>query len=446
MEGSSFISKSRCIISKILLRFHFGSKKYHWRISMTESVKIEKMVYGGDGLGRLSDGRAVFVPFVLPGEVVSVELNEEKARFARGTALHWHQNSPHRIPARCKYFTVCGSCHYQHMPYQNQLETKLEAVRDQLSRIAGIDSRVLSHITHSDQNWHYRNQIQCHVTQDGELGFMRADNAGILPIKHCEIAMPGLNTLLDTIILEPESGIKRVTFREDSDGECFVLLEGDEALPPELTVELEVSAGYMDSKQNYHHLAGIDQLHYQILDKDFTVSPGSFFQVNNAVSEKLVKHVIDLAKDIAPHKVLELYSGAGLFSAFLAPMVSQLIAIESTPSACYDFANNLDAFDNVSLYEGSVEAILPNLLPLLKPEPPDLVLLDPPRAGLHIKALDALAELAPKNIIYVSCDPSTLARDLKRLGGKGYQVETIHALDMFAQTYHIETVVLLSRK
>jgi len=412
---------------------------------MTDSVKIEKMVYGGDGLGRLSDGRAVFVPFVLPGEVVSVELNEEKARFARGTALQWQQSSPIRIAPRCEYFTICGGCHYQHIPYQNQLETKLETVRDQLSRIAGIDSQVLSHITHSDQNWHYRNQIQCHVTQDGQLGFMRADNAGVLPIKHCEIAMPGLGTLLDTITLEPDSGIKRVTFREDSDGECFVLLEGDEVLPPELTVELEVSAGYMDAKQNYHHLAGTDQLHYQVLDKDFTVSPGSFFQVNNAVCEDLVKHVIDLTNGIAPHKVLELYSGVGLFSAFLAPMVSQLIGIESTPSACYDFANNLDAFDNVSLYEGAVEAILPGLLPLLKPEPPDLALLDPPRAGLHPKALDALAELAPENIIYVSCDPSTLARDLKRLGGKGYQVQTIHAFDMFAQTYHLETATLLQR-
>ena len=329
------------------------------------------------------------------------------------------------------------------MPYQKQLETKLETVRDQLSRIAGINPQALSHITQSSQSWHYRNQIQCHVTPDGELGFMRADNTGILPIKHCEIAMPGLNALLETINLDPESGIKRVTFREDNDGECFVLLEGEDPLPPELTVELEVSAGYMDADQNYHHLAGTDQLHYRILDKDFTLSPGSFFQINNAVCEELVKHVIGLTKSITTHKVLELYSGAGLFSAFLAAMVSQLIAIESTPSACYDFANNLDAFDNVSLYEGAVEDILPGLLSLLQPEAPDLVLLDPPRAGLHIKALDALADLAPENIIYVSCDPSTLARDLKRLSNKGYQVQTIHAFDMFPQTYHVETCVLL---
>ena len=413
---------------------------------MPNSVTIEKLVYGGDGLGRLSDGRAVFVPFVLPDEEISLEITEEKARFTRGTALSWHKSSPHRIPARCEYFTVCGGCHYQHMPYQKQLETKLETVRDQLSRIAGINPQALSHITQSSQSWHYRNQIQCHVTPDGELGFMRADNTGILPIKHCEIAMPGLNALLNTINLDPESGIKRVTFREDNDGECFVLLEGEDPLPPELTVELEVSAGYMDAEQNYHHLAGTDQLHYRILDKDFTLSPSSFFQINNAVCEELVKHVIGLTKSITTHKVLELYSGAGLFSAFLAAMVSQLIAIESTPSACYDFANNLDAFDNVSLYEGAVEDILPGLLSLLQPEAPDLVLLDPPRAGLHIKALDALADLAPENIIYVSCDPSTLARDLKRLSNKGYQVQTIHAFDMFPQTYHVETVVLLCRK
>lgn len=416
-----------------------------WRIFMPDSVKIEKIVYGGDGLGRLSDGRAVFVPFVLPEEIVSLELSVEKTRFTRGTALIWQKSSPNRIPAQCRYYTICGGCHYQHMPYHLQLETKLETVRDQLSRIGGIEPNLLTTISHGENAWHYRNQIQCHVSEEGKLGFKCADSNLILPIGHCPIAMSGLNELLGRLELDPGSGISRVTFREDTDGELFILFEGDDDLPPELTVELEVSAAYINKNHDYHHLAGNDQLRYTVLGNDFNVSPASFFQVNNEVTELLLSYVLDIIKTLNPKNVLELYSGVGLFSAFIAPDVRQLTAIEASPSACYDFVNNLDAFDNVSLYEGAAENILPGLLPILKPEPPNLVLLDPPRAGLHSKALDALVELAPENIIYVSCDPSTLARDLKRLCNKGYQTQSIHAFDMFPQTYHVETVTLLKK-
>jgi 23S rRNA (uracil1939-C5)-methyltransferase len=415
------------------------------RRNMPKTVSIEKIVYGGEGLGRLADGRAVFVPFVLPGEKVQIELTEEKARFARGLANVWLQTSADRIAAECPYFSVCGGCHYQHMPYELQLETKLETLRDQLSRIGGVDATKVSEITASPQPWAYRNQIQMQLNEDGEMGYVRADYQGIVAIQSCPIAMQGLNELLDKLELDPESGISRVSFREDSFGERFILLEGEDELPPEMTIELDASLGYLNSHQHYYHLAGNDQLHYQILGKELSLSPESFFQVNTPMAELLVEHVVKLVEQSKPYNLLELYSGAGLFSVFLAEKVSHLIAIESAPSACYDFANNLDAFENVSLYEGPVEQVLPELLPGLKADMPDLVLLDPPRAGLHPKALDALVKLAPKNIVYVSCDPSTLARDLKRLAQQGYEVETIHAFDMFPQTFHVETMTVLRR-
>lgn len=424
---------------------------------MPETVSIEKIVYGGEGLGRLADGRAVFVPFVLPGEKVQIELTEEKARFARGLANVWLQTSADRIAAECPYFSVCGGCHYQHMPYELQLETKLETLRDQLSRIGGVDATKVSEITASPQPWAYRNQIQMQLNEDGEMGYVRADYQGIVAIQSCPIAMQGLNELLDKLELDPESGISRVSFREDSFGERFILLEGEDELPPEMTIELDASLGYLNSHQHYYQLAGNDQLHYQILGKELSLSPESFFQVNTPMAELLVEHVVKLVEQSKPYNLLELYSGAGLFSVFLAEKVSHLIAIESAPSACFDFANNLDAFDNVSLYEGPVEQVLPELIKNLNfdtrhrassnvvddrnNEKPDLVLLDPPRAGLHPKALDALVKLAPQNIIYVSCDPSTLARDLKRLTQHDYEVETIQAFDMFPQTYHVETIV-----
>jgi len=180
-----------------------------------------------------------------------------------------------------------------------------------------------------------------------------------------------------------------------------------------------------------------------VLGRQLSLSPESFFQVNLGVAEKLVEYVLARLPQEPDLNTLELYAGAGLFSLFLAERSRELIAIESSPSACFDFANNLDAYVNVRLYEGLVEDILPALMSELPSL--DLVVLDPPRAGLHPKARQSLEKLPCKHIIYVSCDPSTLARDLKHLCAAGYELEDVHLFDMFPQTYHMETVAILQR-
>jgi len=179
------------------------------------------------------------------------------------------------------------------------------------------------------------------------------------------------------------------------------------------------------------------------LGKQLIISPESFFQVNLNAAGEMLSHVLALLPARRDLRILELYSGAGFFSVFLAEKCRELIAVESAPSACYDFANNLDAYDHISLYEGAVEHVLPALASELKGI--DLVLLDPPRAGLLAPARKALQELNPKQIIYASCDPSTLARDLKHLIAAGYMLHDVRAFDMFPQTYHIEAVAMLSR-
>jgi 23S rRNA (uracil1939-C5)-methyltransferase len=179
------------------------------------------------------------------------------------------------------------------------------------------------------------------------------------------------------------------------------------------------------------------------LGKDFLVSPESFFQVNLPVAEEMVRHVLSLIEGKENLSILELYSGVGLFARFLAPHASQLTAIESAPSACFDFVGNLDEFENISLYEGAVEMILPELVKQIKPI--DLVVLDPPRAGLNAKAKQALIDLNPQEIVYISCDPSTLARDLRYFSEKGYSLQSLHAFDMFPQTAHVETIVVIRR-
>ena len=415
----------------------------------TQLVKFEKMVYGGDCLGRLPDGRAVFVPFVLPGETAEIEIIESKERFARGRVVNLLEESPDRITAPCPYFTVCGGCHYQHLDYAQQLSLKKELVKDQLLRIGKLKDLPEITITASPLTFGYRNQVQFHPTnlESGEgfpsLGFKKANSDEVLPIQKCLLVPDELNQLLAQIELEPDSDLSRIAMRIDSDGELMLVLAGNSEEPPDLSIELPVSSAYVSPDGQGLNLSGNDALVYTVLDKEFLVSPESFFQVNLPVAEEMLRHVLSLIENQHDLNILELYSGVGLFSRFLAPHASQLNTIESSPSACFDFVTNLDEFDNVSLYEGVVEYLLPALIEQIKPI--ELVVLDPPRAGLNAKARQALIDLNPQQIIYISCDPSTLARDLKHFSGAGYSLQNLHAFDMFPQTAHVETVVLMSR-
>lgn len=414
-----------------------------------QQVRFEKMVYGGDCLGRMPDGRAIFVPFVLPGELAEIELTEQKERFARGRLVKLLERSPERVDPPCPYFSVCGGCHYQHLGYSRQVELKKDLVRDQLERIGKLTNLPEITITASPAPFGYRNQVQFHpVHQENaedtsSLGFKRAASDEVLPINKCLLIPEDLNELLSQIELEGESGIARIAMRIDSDGEIMLVLEGENDNPPELMFDLPVSATYLSPDGRSLNLGGNDALVYHVLDKDFLVSPESFFQVNLPVAEEMVRHVLTLIEGQEKLEILELYSGVGLFTHFLAPHASQLTAIESSPSACFDFAGNLDELENISLYEGAVEVILPEIVEQIKPI--DLVVLDPPRAGLNAKARQALIDLAPQEIIYISCDPSTLARDLKHFSEAGYNLQSVHAFDMFPQTAHVECVVLMSR-
>ena len=414
-----------------------------------QQVKFEKLVYGGEGLGRLADGRAVFVPFVLPGETAEIEITGQKERFARGRMVNLLEASLDRIDPPCPYFSNCGGCHYQHLSYAQQLQLKKELVRDQLERIGKLTNLPDISITASPTPFGYRNQVQFHPIHGDnanvpvKLGFKRVFPSEVLPIEKCLLIPDEMNEILPQIELESESGISRIAMRIDSDGEIMLVFEGESDDPPELSIELPVSSTYLSPDGRSLNLGGNDALVYRVLGMEFLVSPESFFQVNLPVAEEMVRHVLSLIEGKENLSILELYSGVGLFTRFLAPHASQLTAIESAPSACFDFAGNLDEFEHISLYEGAVEFILPELVKQIKPI--DLVVLDPPRAGLNAHARQALVDLEPKEIIYISCDPSTLARDLKHFTEVGYNLQSVHAFDMFPQTAHVETMVVLQR-
>jgi 23S rRNA (uracil1939-C5)-methyltransferase len=266
------------------------------------------------------------------------------------------------------------------------------------------------------------------------LGFQSSGGTGVVEIQECHLPEVGLSELWPRLEFEPGL-VERVALRLGSDGEALMALEGEGA--PELSIEdLPLSAVFL-GEGGAMVLAGDDSLVQEVNGRAFRVSAASFFQVNTPVAAALVDQVLRV---LAPGKediVLDCYCGVGLFSAFLAPLAGEVIGIELSPSACADFTANLDEFDNVSLYEAAVEQVLPGLKVA-----PSLALVDPPRAGLERSALDALANLKPRRIAYVSCDPSTLARDAKRLAAAGYRLEEVTPFDLFPQTYHIESVSL----
>ncbi|MEJ5314701.1 MAG: class I SAM-dependent RNA methyltransferase [Anaerolinea sp.] len=403
-------------------------------------VDLTQMTYGGEAMGRLPDGRAVFVPFALAGERVLVKLTEEKRGFARATLMDVVQPSPARIRPRCPHFAQCGGCHYQHMDYSLQLTVKQSILTEQLQRIGGIADPPVRLIIPSPQAWNYRNTVQFHLTPDGQLGFRATDDRTVIPVQECHLPEEALLEIWKQIQAEPLPDLERLSLRLGADGEILLVLESLETNPPAISVEeLPVSVAHMGPAGTLV-LAGDDHVVMEVLGRPFRVSAGSFFQVNTPMAEAMVKHVLSLLPADQPGTVLDVYCGVGLFSAFLAPRARNLIGIESAPSACDDFAVNLDEFDHVSLYMGTAEEILPSLQ-----VHPEVIVVDPPRAGLELAALDAILSMGAPTIIYISCDPATLARDTKRLIRGGYRLEQTTPFDLFPQTYHIESISLFQR-
>ena len=408
----------------------------------TFDLLLEKHTYGGDALGRLANGRAVFVPFGLPGERVRVRLTEEKRNFARGELVEVLEASPQRIIPRCKHFGACGGCHYQNLPYEEQLLAKTEILRDQLIRIGKIENPPVQQMVACPNPWNYRNHVQFHLTKDGRLGYIGAGTTsaqGIVPISECHLPDASINSLWPQLEFEPEMNIERVSLRAGKDDDLMLVLESDSPDAPELEIKAEISVAHV-YEDNAVVIAGNDHIVIHVLDRDFRVSAASFFQVNTVMAEKMVHHLLSCLPVFPSTTLLDVYCGAGLFSAFLATKYEHVIGIESSPSACEDFAVNLDEFDNVELYEGLAEDIIPYL-----EVKPDVILVDPPRTGLEKLVVDGLLKLNPRVIAYVSCDPSTLARDAARLINGGYRLKDVTPFDLFPQTYHIESISLFER-
>ena len=410
---------------------------------MEHEIFLTTLTYGGDAMGRLADGRAVFVPFGLPGERVRVRLMEEKKNFARGETVEVLQASPERIIPRCKHFGECGGCHYQHLPYEKQPDIKTEILRDQLTRIGKIENPPVKPMVASPTPWNYRNHMQFSLNGDGKLGFQMPNSNKVIPITECHMPESSINDFWSQLEFEPGTGIERVGLRAGVDDDLLLVLESESPEPPELEIEAGISITHMYEGRTVV-IAGNDHIVIRVLGRDFKVSAASFFQVNTVMAEKMVQHLLDSLPASPSGTLLDIYCGVGLFSAFFAPTCGRVIGVESSESLCEDFVVNLDEFDNVELYEAAAEDVLPALVGQIANL--SYAIVDPPRAGLDKRVVDEILKLSPQIVAYVSCDPSTLARDAARLVNGGYNLKEVTPFDLFPQTYHIESISTFERQ
>jgi len=406
----------------------------------TYRVTPTTFTYGGETLARLPDGRVVFIPYVLPGEEVRIHLTEDKERYARGKALEILEPSSDRIEPRCPHFGECGGCHYQHMPYPQQLQVKKDILRDQWERIGELTDPPVRDTIPSPKPWNYRNHVQFHLTGEGALGYKAFRSDQVIPIQECHLPEKVLNLVWPVLDVEYIPGLDKVRLRSgEKEEDVLLILESSEPEPIQFQVDFPLSAVYRGPGGQVV-LSGDDFTVVDVRGFPFVVSAGSFFQVNTAVAEQIIDHLFDLLTLTEETVFLDVYCGVGLFSAFFAPNVGRVIGIESAPSSVEDFMHNLSGFENVELYEARAEDVLSHL-----DLHPDFILADPPRAGLAPEALDGILKLDPELFVYVSCDPATLARDGKRLRRGGYELIQSTPFDMFPHTYHIESVNLFQK-
>jgi 23S rRNA (uracil1939-C5)-methyltransferase len=390
-------------------------------------VTVEKLVYGGDGLAR-QEGRVVLAPYILPGERVSVRSEKEKPGLVRAVPLKVVEPAPERVVAPCPVFGRCGGCHYQHAPYDFQVETKCGILVEELRRLGKIEPpEEIAVVT--GEPWNYRNRVQLQIEGRG-LGYREARSHKLCAIQSCPISSPKINEVIATL-----NAMLR-------DPRWPNFLESIEIFTDEEQVQLNVLNTRRPVSKRFFDWAAekIPGLVSNALDwqSRFRVSRNSFFQVNRFLADQLVETA--LAFEGGGEKALDLYAGVGLFSLSLAPRFTQVTAVESGAGAIRDLEFNAQraGFSNIRPVQASTEAFLEKL-----EKAPDYVLLDPPRAGLGKATASRLLALKPPRLTVVACDPATLARDLAALLAGGYRMEKMTMADLFPQTYHIETIVQL---
>jgi 23S rRNA (uracil1939-C5)-methyltransferase len=407
------------------------------------SLQIEKIVHGGDGLAR-HEGRVIFVPFTIPGETVEAEIVREKKEYAEAEIIRILTPSPERREAPCPVFTVCGGCQLQHLPEEAQLRYKVEAMREVLARIGKITSYDLLPPIPSPLPFHYRTRTQLKVER-GEIGYYRQKSHEIVSIDRCPLLIAPLNAAIEAILRSLQRDrLEEIELQALSSGDFLVVLRGDqfphdrgERFYETARQELPLKGVIVGNRRGWH-VFGENFLSDTIREKRFRISERAFSQVNPGVNRLLIETILDWAAPSADDRILELYSGIGNFTLFLAERAGAVTAIEGNRAAVEDARWNLKTagLTNVTLQTASAEEGARRALKEQKRY--SQIFLDPPREGAGKAVMQAIASLAPGRVLSLSCDPATFARDARILLDRGYLLRRLQPFDMFPQTGHLE--------
>ncbi len=445
------------------------------------TVKIEDIGVGGEGIGK-ADGYAIFVKDAIVDDVVRAVITKAKKNYGYGRLLEILEPSPDRVPPPCPVARQCGGCQILEMSYDRQLQLKKQKVESDLARIGGLTDCPVRDTIGCQSPFRYRNKSQFPVGRDksGRIiaGFYAGRTHCIIQCPDCRIGIEENRPILDILLRHMEkynispydekshSGLVRhVLIRKGfRTGEIMVsiIINGDhipaqESLVSELIsripglrdISLNINRGRTNKilGRELVQLAGDGYITDYIGDIQFRISPLSFYQVNPQQTEVLYREVLTYAALTGRETVFDLYCGVGTISLFLARSAGKVYGVESVPEAVEDARVNaaLNDIQNVEFLAGRAEEIIPAMYED-EGVSADVVVLDPPRKGCDEKLLETIIRMAPARVVYVSCNPATLARDLKYLTANGYGVEVVQPLDMFAGSVHVETVVLLSRE
>jgi 23S rRNA (uracil1939-C5)-methyltransferase len=411
-------------------------------------LRIEKAIYGGDGLARIPGGKTVFVPGTLPGELVETTIATDRRSFATGKLDAVLEPSAERVAPGCEYFPRCGGCQYQHTNPAFQLQMKLDILKETLGRAHVPIPNEIAAL--AGPPWGYRNRVRLHVAGP-RLGYRQRGSHKLLPVTHCPIAAPVLEQAI--AVVERIAGLNALCdeiefFTNGEQDQLLISLwpgslqrprqtphaQALEAFADQVRVQLPALIGVGLFTQQGMKYWGQRSLTYTVCGIPYQVSLGSFFQVNHFLLPELLQLVV---KNRSGRTAWDLYAGAGLFSRALPFEI--VTAVESEEFSSDDLKKNLGSRPH--------QVVRSSTLDFLRSQSsaPDLIVVDPPRAGLGKEICSHLARIAAPNIIYVSCDPATLARDLQALLESGYFLQTIQLVDMFPQTFHLETVTVLVR-
>lgn len=475
------------------------SRKRQKERKILEAVRIEEMAAEGKSLARLENGKVLFVPFTAPGDLVDVQLGKSRSSFAEGRVVKILEPSPHRVEPRCRHFGTCGGCKWQHVPYTMQLAMKERQVYDQLERIGKIELKDRRSILGSKEIFEYRNKMEYTFSNkrwvtaeemqeigNGDVG-CRAGLGFHIPgmfdkvlnIEECHLqidlsnrirlfvrdfclARPGQYPFFD--LKEQVGYMRNLVIRTSSTGEVMVLVifhEEDEeksrtlldAILERFGNEITTLLYIVNPKRNdtyndldvvtYHGPGFIMEAMEELR---FKVGPKSFYQTNSKQAYELYSQVREMA-GIQPHEVVyDLYTGTGTIACFLSKSASKIVGIEYVEDAVIDARHNAEdnQLDNLTFFAGDMKDVLNDEF-IRTHGKPDVIITDPPRAGMHQDVVETILRAAPERIVYVSCNPATQARDLAMMDSH-YSVERVQPVDMFPHTHHVENIVLLHRR